>query len=193
MALTNNIQVFNIPSKRSEPDSDSEFGPQPAKRSRLGDVTQTFSSIELLTAEKKDLIAHILVLQKHVAKLKETVKSDPKTTQIPSSSPLTADQLDEKVKLTRKMMISGLKSQMKVTLWNLSLENHSHTLFSGNLLARLARQNSATRLLFQRQLSSAIFSMSLPISRRNNCKWLSKSSITRWRERKLVLLLDIVT
>lgn len=92
--------------------AENSSAPQPkkAKRDVLGDVTAKFTSQDLESFEKDDIVAHVLALQKHITELSES-QSPPKQPMSP-----TPEQIKTKVELSRSLMISGFKSQMKVPL-----------------------------------------------------------------------------
>ena len=85
-------------------------GPEPKKTKRdvLGDVTAKFTSQDLESFEKEDIVAHVLALQKHIKELSD-LQSGAK-----QSVSLTPEEIKAKVTTCRSLMISGLKSQMKV-------------------------------------------------------------------------------
>jgi len=108
-ALKNNPQITNFLKRASQPDFVDDTAAPPAKRSRLRDPTVTVTAAELRAATKEDLVAHIIALQKQMTK---PAKEDT----APIS--LTPEKIVAKVDNARRMMISGIKSQMKVfALW----------------------------------------------------------------------------
>jgi hypothetical protein len=80
-----------------------------AKRDALGDVTAKYTTQELQSFDKADIVAHVLALQDHVTKLSQSNPTEKKV------DTLTPAQIDSKVDVSRRMLIGGLKSQMKVT------------------------------------------------------------------------------
>src|SRR5271154_1368547 len=104
-ALKSNQQITNFLKRSPQSDSVDDTNPPPAKRSRLGDPAVTLTAAELRAASKDDLVAHIIVLQKEIKKPAE---------EAPAPKSMTPEQITAKVDNARKMMISGIKSQMKV-------------------------------------------------------------------------------
>lgn len=77
----------------------------PAKRSRFVDPIVTLTAAELRPASNKDLVAHIIALQKDKKKPAKAATAP---------APLTPEQVTAKVDSTRNMMISGIKGQIQV-------------------------------------------------------------------------------
>jgi hypothetical protein len=110
-ALQPNQQITNFLERTSsqssnDPLDDPEEEAPPAKRSRFGDPSITLTAAELRAATKEDLVAHIVALRKE---RKKAAKED-----ITVAS-LTPEQVTAKVDNARKMMVSGIKSQMKIS------------------------------------------------------------------------------
>ena len=93
----------------TDPSSFFEPFAKKAKRDALGDVTAKYTSQELDSFEKGDLVTHVLALQDYVTKLSDTQSAEK------SHDALSPEQIDEKVDVTRRMLIAGLKAQMKVS------------------------------------------------------------------------------
>lgn len=107
-ALQPNKQITNFLKRSASPASSFDDPEEPAaKRSRLGDPTVTLTAAELRAATKEDLVAHIVALQKE---RKKAAKEDGQATT------LTPEQITEKADKARKMMVAGIKRQMKVPL-----------------------------------------------------------------------------
>jgi hypothetical protein len=104
-ALKSNQQVSNVLKRSSPSDSVDDTNPPPAKRSRLGDPTVDLTAAELRAATKEELIAHIIATQK--AKKTAPGRVTAPTTMTPAQIVVTVDNI-------RKMMIQGIKRQLKV-------------------------------------------------------------------------------
>lgn len=104
-ALKSNHQITNVLKRGPESDSVDDAKPPPAKRSRLNDPTVNLTAAELRAATKEELIAHIIATQK--AKKTSSGQVTAPTTMTPAQIVLTVDNI-------RKMMIQGIKRQLKV-------------------------------------------------------------------------------
>jgi hypothetical protein len=116
-ALKKNQQLLNLPSKRQ---SDGFDSPDP-KRACLDDNVIILDQGDVNELDRPGLISHIYQLQYHIDKLQKSLASKEKELKpapifsaAPVAAKLTPEQITAKVALARRIMVSGIKSQMTV-------------------------------------------------------------------------------
>jgi len=92
--------------KRKDTQSAPSLEPPTKKTKRvcLDDVTTKFTIQELSVMKHDDIVARVIALQEHISTLTGSIEKKVK---------MSAQELDSKVEVVRKMMIIGLRSQMK--------------------------------------------------------------------------------
>jgi len=102
--LRTNKQVLNRASSDKTPKSKIQL-----------DVVDKLTAEEMEDMDKKALIAHIMELQHRIDNTgKTTAKQASIVTPSASAKPLTEEELKEKVGQVRRVMVQGMKKQMKV-------------------------------------------------------------------------------
>lgn len=90
--------------------------PQTPKSKALLDVVDKLTRDGMEDMDKEALIVHVLALQHHIDNLEKTTVKPASffTPSAPATPALTGEQLAEKVQQVRRVMVQGLKKQMKV-------------------------------------------------------------------------------
>jgi hypothetical protein len=103
--LRTNKQVLNRASNPKTPESKTQL-----------DMTAKLTVEDMEDMDKEALIAHVMELQHHINNMEKTTVKPASffTPSAPATPALTAEQLDTKVQQVRRVMVQGLKKQMKV-------------------------------------------------------------------------------